>query len=202
MASSATAPSISNVLGANQVTQEIPRPVPNPQIMKRKLDDALQTLDDAVFVPAETSGNPPPPKKSRSIYSTLAKYGITSKESKPPNASRLESLTKSAPHLAAIISRRTLKSRAQSAASRISATTLSVTLPSASEYRPSSTASFLSRLSTYRLATYANKPSRVDAVAAAKCGWVNDGRDRLVCGVCKNSWVVASTRGMKIDAGR
>jgi hypothetical protein len=51
--------------------------------LQRKLDDALQTLDDAVFVPSETLERPPPPKKLRSIYSTLAKYGITSKESKP-----------------------------------------------------------------------------------------------------------------------
>ena len=50
---------------------------------QRKLDDALQTLDDAVFVPPNPSERPPPPKKSRSIYSTLAKYGITSKQSKP-----------------------------------------------------------------------------------------------------------------------
>lgn len=168
--------------------------------MKRKLNDALQTLDDAVFVPSETLERPPPPKRSRSIYSTLAKYGITSKESKPPGASRLESLAKSAPHLAAILSRRTLKPRAQNPAQRITATSLSAAPPSASEYRPSSTASFLSRLSTYRLATYANKPSQIDAVAAAKCGWINDGRDRLVCGVCKNAWVVVSTRGMKTDA--
>ncbi|KAF8266698.1 hypothetical protein EI94DRAFT_1802757 [Lactarius quietus] len=27
---------------------------------------------------------------------------------------------------------------------------------------------------------YANKPSAIDAVAAAKCGWVKDGKDRLM----------------------
>ncbi|KAF9648759.1 zf-C3HC-domain-containing protein [Thelephora ganbajun] len=200
MTSSLTTPSISNVLGTTHGTKDAAQTASNAQTMKRKLDDALQTLDDAVFVPSETLEHPPPPKRSRSIYSTLAKYGITSKESKPPAPSRLESLTKSAPHLAAILSRGTLKSRTPNPASRATATPLSVTPPSTSEYRPSSTASFLSRLSTYRLATYANKPSQIDAVAAAKCGWVNDGRDRLVCGVCKNSWVVASTQGMKIEA--
>jgi len=125
---------------------------------------------------------------------------------RPPSSrtapSRLESLTKSAPHLAAILSRGALKSQSPSPGSRISATPLSLSPPSTSEYRPSSTASFLSRLSTYRLATYANKPSKIDAVAAAKCGWVNDGRDRLLCGVCKISWIVASTQGMKTEAGR
>ncbi|KAI6102159.1 hypothetical protein F5141DRAFT_1217742 [Pisolithus sp. B1] len=29
------------------------------------------------------------------------------------------------------------------------------------------------------LATYANKPSQIDAFAVAKCGWINDGKDRL-----------------------
>ncbi|KAF9790616.1 zf-C3HC-domain-containing protein [Thelephora terrestris] len=200
MTSSVATTSISNMLGTSQGIQDTAQASPNAQTMKRKLDDALQTLDDAVFVPSEMLERPPPPKKSRSLYSTLAKYGITSKEPKPSATSRLESLTKSAPHLAAILSRRTLKLRSQNPTSRISATPLSVHPPSTSEYRPSSTASFLSRLSTYRLATYANKPSQIDAVAAAKCGWVNDGRDRLVCGVCKISWVVVSTRGMKSDA--
>ena len=50
--------------------------------LQRKLDDALQTLDDAVFVPSKTLERPSPPKKSRSIYSTLAKYGIAFKEPK------------------------------------------------------------------------------------------------------------------------
>ena len=71
----------------------------------------------------------------------------------------------------------------------------------ASEYRPSSTSSFLSRLSTFKLTTYANKPAAIDAVAAAKCGWVNDGKDRLVCGICGVSWVVANKDGMNREAG-
>ena len=96
-----TAPSISSVVGTTHGTQEIAQTASNTQTMKvcptteingrfhrlsyalqRKLDDALQTLDDAVFVPSKTLERPSPPKKSRSIYSTLAKYGIKSKESK------------------------------------------------------------------------------------------------------------------------
>ncbi|PSR79015.1 hypothetical protein PHLCEN_2v7202 [Hermanssonia centrifuga] len=69
-----------------------------------------------------------------------------------------------------------------------------------SEYRPSSTTSFLSRLATFKLTTYANKPPAIDAVAAAKCGWINDGKDRLVCGICTISWVVGGTNGMNRDA--
>ncbi len=68
------------------------------------------------------------------------------------------------------------------------------------EYRPSSISSFLSRLSTFKLATYANKPPALDAVAASKCGWVNDGKDRLLCGICNASWVVAGKDGMSRDA--
>ncbi|KAF9061424.1 C3HC zinc finger-like-domain-containing protein [Rhodocollybia butyracea] len=68
------------------------------------------------------------------------------------------------------------------------------------DYRPSSIQSFLGRLDTFKLATYANKPTSLDAVAAAKCGWVNDGKDRLVCGICSTSWVVAGKEGMTRDA--
>ncbi|KAI6155705.1 hypothetical protein BKA82DRAFT_17431 [Pisolithus tinctorius] len=60
-----------------------------------------------------------------------------------------------------------------------------------SEYRPSLMQSFLSRLATYKLSTYANKPLRIDAVAATKCKRINDGKDRLVCGICDVSWVLA-----------
>ena len=100
MASPVAASSISDVPGTTHMIQGAQTAV-NAQTMKvcsnrqenwkvhrhshalqRKLDDALQTLDDAVFVPPETLERPSPPKKSRSIYSTLAKYGITSKEPK------------------------------------------------------------------------------------------------------------------------
>lgn len=61
--------------------------------------------------------------------------------------------------------------------------------------------SLLERLATYKLNTYANKPPAIDALAAAKRGWVNDGKDRLVCGVCRASWVLAGREGMNRDAG-
>jgi hypothetical protein len=70
------------------------------------------------------------------------------------------------------------------------------------EYRPSSISSFLSRLSTFKLSTYSNKPAPIDAVAAAKCGWVNEGKDRLVCTICSVSWVLAGREGMSMDAGK
>jgi hypothetical protein len=60
----------------------------------------------------------------------------------------------------------------------------------------------LSRLATYKLATFANKPPTIDAVAASKCGWINVGKDRLVCGICNVSWVVAGRDGMSRDAGK
>lgn len=70
-----------------------------------------------------------------------------------------------------------------------------------SEYRPSSIVSFLSRLSTYKLSTYANKPAAIDAVAASRAGWTNEGKDRLYCSICKCAWIVASREGMSKDAG-
>ncbi|KAG6328043.1 hypothetical protein ID866_11046, partial [Astraeus odoratus] len=87
-------------------------------------------------------------------------------------------LSKNAPHLAAILAR---------TSSRVSQSPKTVPFKfssappkhTASEYRPSSTQSLLTRLATYKLSTYANKPSQIDAVAAAKCGWINDGKDRL-----------------------
>ncbi|OSD06443.1 zf-C3HC-domain-containing protein [Trametes coccinea BRFM310] len=172
--------------------------------LKRKLEDALQTLDEAVGPTTPTLTRPPPPKRlrtARSIYSTLVKYGIK-KDSKPQAPSGdLESLSKTAPHLAAILSRTASRTRKALPFRLGQATkpTLAAS-PSASEYRPSSTASFLARLSTYKLSTYGNKPSAIDAVAAAKCGWVNDGKDRLVCGICGVSWVVASRDGMTREA--
>jgi len=96
-----TVPPISNLLGTVHTDQVATQTASNTQTMKvclnrsdhrnvrqssfasqRKLDDALQTLDDAVFV-SDSLERPSPPKKSRSIYSTLAKYGIAFKEPKP-----------------------------------------------------------------------------------------------------------------------
>jgi hypothetical protein len=72
---------------------------------------------------------------------------------------------------------------------------------STSDYRPSSTPSFLTRLETYKLNTYSNKPPEIDAVAASKAGWTNEGKDRLHCGVCGVSWVVVGREKMGRDAG-
>ncbi|KAF5367536.1 hypothetical protein D9758_003813 [Tetrapyrgos nigripes] len=168
---------------------------------KRKLDDAFSVLDDAVRSKEHLNTSEsmaPPPKKpftGRSFYSTLAKYGIKSSESEKSKSS-----LKSTPHLSAILSRAATRTRKampfQSERAKSSPLSSSLLV----DYRPSSITSFLARLSTYKLATYANKPSAIDAVAAAKCGWVNDGKDRLVCGICNVSWVVAGRDGMSRDA--
>lgn len=71
-----------------------------------------------------------------------------------------------------------------------------------SEYRLSSTKSFLSGPTTNKPATYANKPSQIDVVAAFKCGWINGGKDWLVCEVCNVSWVLAGRNGMASEAGK
>lgn len=109
-------------------------------------------------------------------------------------------LSKIAPHLAAILSRTATRTR-KTLPLRLTSALPSKTTSSATEYRPSSMQSFLSRLSTFKLTTYANKPPAIDAVAAARCGWVNDGKDRLACGICDVSWVVAGREGMSRDAG-
>ncbi|KAH9031783.1 zf-C3HC-domain-containing protein [Lactarius pseudohatsudake] len=138
---------------------------------KRKLDDVLQSLDDALERPQKR------PHLVHTLYSTLAKYGIKTKDSAPTTSSdvRTADLSKT-PHLAAILARAAAKTRKA--------------LPS----------NLLERLATYKLNTYSNKPSAIDAVAAARCGWVNDGKDRLVCGICKASWVLAGREGMNRDA--
>ncbi|KAF7330464.1 hypothetical protein MVEN_02485500 [Mycena venus] len=142
---------------------------------KRKLADAFQSLDAAVEA---TPG--PPAKKAhtgRSLYATLAKarhiYRVFFNAQRPALV-RLSPFASSA--------------------------TPPPPLPATAEYRPSSIPSFLTRLATFKLATYANKPPQLDAVAAAKCGWTNDGKDRLVCGLCSVSWVVAGREGMSRDA--
>ncbi|KAI0833313.1 zf-C3HC-domain-containing protein [Trametes gibbosa] len=179
-------------------------PLSPEKTLKRKLEDALQTLDEAVGPTTPSLTRPPPPKRlrtARSIYSTLAKYGIK-KDSRPQTpAGDLESLSKTAPHLAAILSRTATRTR-KALPFRFGQPT-KAGLPSSqstSDYRPSSTTSFLTRLATYKLSTYGNKPSAIDAVAAAKCGWVNDGKDRLLCGLCGISWVIANRDGMTREA--
>ncbi|KAJ3572549.1 hypothetical protein NP233_g3003 [Leucocoprinus birnbaumii] len=169
---------------------------------KRKLDDAFFELDNSVIAP-ELVEQPRPLKRtntSRSIYSTLTKYGISTK-STASSPSVTPGLTKPTPHLSAILARATTRTKSLlSLNSSKNSHSSDLTLSSSAEYRPSSIASFLSRLSTFKLATYANKPPQIDAVAASKCGWTNDGKDRLVCGVCGASWVVAGRDGMSRDA--
>jgi len=106
-----------------------------------------------------------------------------------------------APHLSAILARTAAKTRKALPAKFRSPMPLSSGTAAPYEYRPSSTQSLLERLATYKLNTYANKPPAIDALAAVKCGWVNDGKDRLVCGICRASWVLAGREGMNRDAG-
>ncbi|KAJ7284892.1 zf-C3HC-domain-containing protein [Mycena rebaudengoi] len=158
---------------------------------KRKLADAFHSLDQAV------EGTPPakrPHTTARSLYATLAKYGVKPKQTNP----QLESLSKSTPHLSAILARAATRTR--KALPFGGARTNPPPLPATAEYRPSSIPSFIARLETFKLVTYANKPPQIDAVAASKCGWINDGKDRLVCGLCGVSWVVAGRDGMNRDA--
>ncbi|KAG6864982.1 hypothetical protein C0991_005851 [Blastosporella zonata] len=113
----------------------------------------------------------------------------------------LESLpiTKSTPHLSAILARAATRTR-KALPFKFSTPAATLPLPSTADYRPSSLPAFLERLATFKLSTYANKPSIIDAVAASKCGWINDGKDRLVCGLCRGSWVVAGRDKMSKDA--
>ncbi|KAG8740734.1 hypothetical protein FRC10_003939 [Ceratobasidium sp. 414] len=68
-------------------------------------------------------------------------------------------------------------------------------------YRPASAPDFLDRLSTFKLSTYRDKPPAIDAVAAARCGWRNEGgKDRLACNVCGAAWIVGPTTGMTREA--
>ncbi|KAF9565390.1 zf-C3HC-domain-containing protein [Agrocybe pediades] len=167
---------------------------------KRKLDDAFQILDNAV-APSNIAERPAPPKKAntiRSLYSTLSKYGIKSGSSKKQTSS---DITKNTPHLSAILARAAERTKSSftfkfPSQNQTPAPPLSAT----AEYRPSSLTSFISRLATYKLATYGNKHSSIDAVAASRCGWINDGKDRLVCGLCNASWVVAGKEGLSRDA--
>jgi len=69
--------------------QAVNREPPLTFCFQRKLDDAFHVLDNAVNHNEkgfEESERPPPPKRSntiRSLYSTLAKYGIKSREGTP-----------------------------------------------------------------------------------------------------------------------
>ncbi|KAL5526441.1 hypothetical protein ACEPAF_8164 [Sanghuangporus sanghuang] len=175
---------------------------------KRKIDDALYNLDQALRSTDDVQR--PPPKKMKfpgSLYSTLAKYGIKTKSKLTPSAKPgdLSFLSKTAPHLSAIVSRAAVNKereaeREKLTRSAVTSANAQALQPAPVEYRPSSTASFLSRLATFKLSTYSSKPSTIDAVVAAKAGWINEGKERLLCGVCKAAWVLASRDGLSKDA--
>ncbi|KAJ7052595.1 C3HC zinc finger-like-domain-containing protein [Mycena amicta] len=142
---------------------------------KRKLAEAFQALDAAV--------DPAPPAK-RPEHRTV------------PIRDPRQIWCQSTPHLTAVLARAAARTRKALPFSH----SVPPTLPQTAEYRPSSVSSFLARLATFKLATYSLKPSQIDSVAAAKCGWVNEGKDRLVCGLCRVSWVVAGRDGMSKEA--
>ncbi|KAI9511817.1 C3HC zinc finger-like-domain-containing protein [Russula earlei] len=177
------------------------------RVNKRKLDDVLQSLDEAMGAQRPPGERPAKrPHLVHTLYSTLSKYGIKTREQesialKDGKGADLSNT----PHLAAILARTAAKARkALPAKFRSAPTSLSSSgsaFATSYEYRPSSTQSLLERLATYKLNTYANKPPVIDALAAAKCGWSNDGKDRLVCGICRASWVLAGREGMNRDAG-
>ncbi|KAJ3852318.1 zf-C3HC-domain-containing protein [Lentinula lateritia] len=179
--------------------------IPAIRATKRKLDDAFQSLDAAV-APKELSTEAHPrtkPFNARSIYSTLAKYGIKPRNvdsSKSLQDTKISSLSKSTPNLSAILSRAAARTRKAFPTKTGECSSAATPLSPLADYRPSSIPSFLGRLETFKLATYANKPAALDAVAASKCGWINDGKDRLVCGLCNASWVVAGKEGLTREA--
>lgn len=136
---------------------------------KRKLDDAISNLDSAM---ASSSHDAP-----------------ETSPSKRPNTSRTSSI------YASLSKYKIFRS---SSASKATTRTISspYALASKPPYRPESSEDFLARLATFKITTYRDKPPEIDAVAAAKAGWVNDGKERLVCGYCTSSWVLATTSGM------
>ncbi|KIK99143.1 hypothetical protein PAXRUDRAFT_30686 [Paxillus rubicundulus Ve08.2h10] len=175
-------------------------PISSIRTTKRRLQDAIQTLDVAVTPPPSVSliEGPTLSKRPRSLYSALQKYGINSRQDSnpPPDSTDRIDVSKNAPLLAAILARSASRSKPPFSFKHSS----DFPAHSLSEYRPSFAPSFLSRLATYKLTTYANKPPQIDAVAAAKCGWINHGKDRLVCGMCDVSWVLVGREGMNRDA--
>ncbi|QRW03974.1 C3HC zinc finger-like protein [Ceratobasidium sp. AG-Ba] len=198
------------------------------RITKRKLQDALDVLDDATGSgPAharrhgEGDARPSPLKRANtSIYSSLAKYGIHGVGLHPlppvqqaqlgpaqrtvdpcfsrhpgPPAVYQPSLCSRPKHLAI---RETASVSAQFTFAPPASVATPIPVPL---YRPASAPDFLDRLSTFKLSTYRDKPPAIDAVAAARCGWRNQGgKDRLSCNVCGAAWIVGPTTGMTRDA--
>jgi hypothetical protein len=67
-------------------------------------------------------------------------------------------------------------------------------------FQPFSSTAFYSRLSTFHLPTFT--ASLFPASSAATCGWINKGRERLLCEECKGAWVVPDTKGLNGKAGQ
>ncbi|EAU85305.1 hypothetical protein CC1G_07575 [Coprinopsis cinerea okayama7 len=160
------------------------------RVRKRKLEDAFHTLDNAVQGPP--ADRPSAPKKTyipRSLYSTLAKYGIKNKEQQAPDpaiptlfrsntAPELGEAAKKTPHLTAILSRAATRTK-NAFSFKFPSNSSAPLLKPGAEYRPSSLQSFLSRLETFKFTTYANKPPCLDAVAASSASWVVAGREGM-----------------------
>jgi hypothetical protein len=147
---------------------------------KRKLEQALDLLDSALVTPTTVL---PPKRPRRSLYASLSSMSVD-------KSSASNSVV--TPTLSAILARRSKKPVSPSSFNpgSISSETLSY------GYRPSSTPSFLSRLLTYKLSTYSNKPTPINAVAASRAGWINEGKDRLLCCICHASFVLADRVGL------
>jgi len=160
------------------------------------------------------------PATGKSIYASLSKYGFLGKDKDHEFVScRFSPATRMlnplmcgdrkqhpsrTPKLSSLLSRSRLHKLERSSSHPGGAhphISLPQALSSRPPYRPTSTHDFLTRLSTFKLSTYRDKPRIIDAVAAAKCGWRNDGQDRLVCDNCSAAWVVGPTSGMSRDAG-
>ncbi|KAG9127243.1 hypothetical protein FRC07_000060 [Ceratobasidium sp. 392] len=206
------------------------------RITKRKLQDALDTLDDATATGSadgrrqgEGDSRPSPLKRANtSIYSSLAKYGIhvgRKPGNKPETSSPLtrlfnrrhstqlgrstpaQSLDTNAPrpsisHPFALAPNTSLLEKTNTPGQFTFAPPPPVATPiPVPLYRPASAPDFLDRLSTFKLSTYRDKPPAIDAVAAARCGWRNEGgKDRLACNVCGAAWIVGPTTGMTREA--
>ncbi|CAE6381908.1 unnamed protein product [Rhizoctonia solani] len=214
------------------------------RITKRKLQDALDALDDAT-TPSDSGARrrgegddrPSPFKRANtSIYSSLAKYGIhvgrkPGNKQEPRSSSTLSRLfrnrssprqsqsqpqspllqptadaTPSRPSISHPFALAPNTSLINKPATNLTQFTFTAPTPITSPipvpiYRPSSASDFLERLSTFKLSTYRDKPAAIDAVAAARCGWRNEGgRDRLACNVCGSAWIVGNATGMTREA--
>ncbi|PVG04456.1 zf-C3HC-domain-containing protein [Serendipita vermifera] len=181
-----SSPPLDNTAIASSAAVSTPKrlPVANTHptassLNKRKYEDALSLLDEAAGTRSmPTIESTPPPKRARTnLYSTLAKYGIGTsvdhKSSSLSNLQRVLKLAKAAP--------------ADSSASSVSGKGSS----KYSTYDPTSRTEFLARLQTFKLMTYSSKPPDIDAVAAARCGWYNEGgKEVLTCKTCSAVWTM------------